>query len=200
MAGYNFSLDAAQRIVAAVKKSEQEARNLTGTPNPSRAPTGSFWAMLTGCDLTGTFWDWVAVVPDPGMLGAANSMGQGSMATSAMWQFADPHIAGFANAREINNYLGAQPGNVVQLAFLGYGQAQTNADGSIASGTITSATGQPGDTVGADNTSAYYVFSYGQPQTFNAVPLHDHRDNLNGGFAFSCYHPGTSLPQVPFAV
>lgn len=30
--------------------------------------------------------------------------------------------------------------------------------------------------------------------------IHDHRDNLNGGFAFAVYHPGTALPQQPFAV
>lgn len=30
--------------------------------------------------------------------------------------------------------------------------------------------------------------------------IHDHRDNANGGFAFAVYHPGTSLPQQPFAL
>lgn len=30
--------------------------------------------------------------------------------------------------------------------------------------------------------------------------VHDHRDNFNGGFAFACYHPGTSLPQMPWAI
>ena len=29
---------------------------------------------------------------------------------------------------------------------------------------------------------------------------HDHRDNYNGGFAFAVYHPGTKLPQMPWAV
>jgi hypothetical protein len=29
---------------------------------------------------------------------------------------------------------------------------------------------------------------------------HDHRDNFNGGFAFAVYHPGTSIPQMPWAV
>jgi hypothetical protein len=29
---------------------------------------------------------------------------------------------------------------------------------------------------------------------------HDHRDNFNGGFAFAVYHPGTSLPQMPWVV
>jgi hypothetical protein len=29
---------------------------------------------------------------------------------------------------------------------------------------------------------------------------HDHRDNFNGGFAFACYHPGTSIPGMPWAM
>ena len=29
---------------------------------------------------------------------------------------------------------------------------------------------------------------------------HDHRDNFNGGFAFAVYHPGTALPQQPWAL
>lgn len=28
---------------------------------------------------------------------------------------------------------------------------------------------------------------------------HDHRDNFNGGFAFAIYHPGTGIPQQPWA-
>lgn len=31
------------------------------------------------------------------------------------------------------------------------------------------------------------------------LPPHEHRDNLNGGFAFACYHPSTGLPQQPWA-
>jgi hypothetical protein len=31
--------------------------------------------------------------------------------------------------------------------------------------------------------------------------IHDHRDNVTGGgFAFAVYHPGTALPQQPWAV
>jgi len=30
--------------------------------------------------------------------------------------------------------------------------------------------------------------------------IHDHRDVLNGGFAFAVYHPGTALPQQPWAI
>ncbi|MEM8738089.1 MAG: hypothetical protein AAGG38_06375 [Planctomycetota bacterium] len=29
---------------------------------------------------------------------------------------------------------------------------------------------------------------------------HDHRDNFNGGYAWAVYHPGTSVPQMPWAI
>ena len=45
-----------------------------------------------------------------------------------------------------------------------------------------------------------YLFSYGAVVNKVQPWVHDHRDNFNGGFAFACYHPGTSLPQVPFSV
>lgn len=45
-----------------------------------------------------------------------------------------------------------------------------------------------------------YSFQYGQRQGDRMVPIHDHRDNFNGGFAFSCFHPGTALPQRPWAI
>lgn len=33
------------------------------------------------------------------------------------------------------------------------------------------------------------------------VPIHDHRDNVTGGgYCFSVMHPGTALPQQPWAI
>lgn len=46
-----------------------------------------------------------------------------------------------------------------------------------------------------------WCFTYDQPSTgYQFVPPHDHRDNFNGGFAFSVYHPGTAVPQMPWAL
>lgn len=45
-----------------------------------------------------------------------------------------------------------------------------------------------------------YVFNRQVNNPFADLPLHDHRDNTNGGFAFAVYHPGTSLPQKPWAL
>lgn len=47
------------------------------------------------------------------------------------------------------------------------------------------------------------VFGFFAPQPreqFQPIEPHDHRDIWNGGFAFSVYHPGTSLPQMPWAL
>ena len=41
-----------------------------------------------------------------------------------------------------------------------------------------------------------YVFQYATGEPDDGLPVHDHRDNFNGGFAFSVYHPGTSLPHA----
>jgi len=52
---------------------------------------------------------------------------------------------------------------------------------------------------GEDGSIPYYFFNYNNPPTVGVSP-HDHRDNLNGSFAFSVYHPGTDIPQVPWTI
>ena len=50
---------------------------------------------------------------------------------------------------------------------------------------------------------AYSQHYHSSPYDGGFVPgrgVHDHRDNNNGGLAFACYHPGTSLPQQPFVL
>ena len=46
MAGIKFTLDAAQQIVATVKKVRASSTDLTGTPNPSMPVGTSFWAAI----------------------------------------------------------------------------------------------------------------------------------------------------------
>jgi hypothetical protein len=45
-----------------------------------------------------------------------------------------------------------------------------------------------------------YTFSYGPAPEMAYLRPHDHRDNQHGGFAFAVYHPGTALPQQPWAI
>lgn len=73
-------------------------------------------------------------------------------------------------ARETNRTEGVPTYTVVRMDFAGY------------------------DAVGEPAFRFQYV---GLHDLYETVP-HDHRDNYNGGFAFSIYHPGTSLPQQPW--
>lgn len=45
-----------------------------------------------------------------------------------------------------------------------------------------------------------YMFDRPQADPWQGLPPHDHRDNYNGGFAFAVMHPGTALPQQPWAL
>lgn len=45
-----------------------------------------------------------------------------------------------------------------------------------------------------------FVFFYPKTQQDAGLPVHDHRDNLNGGFAFSVFAPGTAIPQHNYAL
>ncbi|MGC4033238.1 MAG: hypothetical protein QM754_16200 [Tepidisphaeraceae bacterium] len=45
-----------------------------------------------------------------------------------------------------------------------------------------------------------FTFQYETLDDRGPLPVHDHRDNFNGGFAFAVFHPGTALPQQPWAI
>jgi hypothetical protein len=85
------------------------------------------------------------------------------------WRITEPTFTGLEQAYEANGQRGLN-NIVVRLNFAGY-----NADG--------------------DPT---YVFIHNLEPVDNGLPIHDHRDNYNGGFAFAVYHPGTGLPQQKF--
>lgn len=87
------------------------------------------------------------------------------------WQGYDPMVTGELNAIEINGGLGCT-GDIVRL-FL----------------TDTDHDGMP-----------RYTFQLEKPDDRQPLRRHDHRDNENGGFAFACFHPGTALPQQPWAI
>jgi hypothetical protein len=208
MAGVNFTLDSAKRIAASVRKVEAMGGTTDGAANPARSPQIRFYAMLTGCELTGTFWDWVAVVPalplPSGTISTSiadpNQVNQYSIANS-MWNFQQPYVAGFVNAREANGTRDIPPGTVVELSLMGYAVPQTNS-ATGAAGTITQAGIDPGSVVSADGSIPFYVFCYNLPSQVPYLPIHDHRSNLpeHGGYSFSVYAPGTSLPQQNWSV
>lgn len=76
-------------------------------------------------------------------------------------------------AQEVNGSRNVPAGTIVRLSFVGY-----NAEGTPA-----------------------FIFQYQPSQVpANDLPIHDHRDNFNGGYAFAVYHPGTGLPQQKWAI
>jgi hypothetical protein len=190
-----FTLAAAQRIAAAVKEVETASQNTSGGANPARPLMTQFWAMITGsAGLWGTFFDWVAVVPNAAS--AATNQVSTTLAQSNLWKFQVPYVAGFGNAREANNNLQVPPGTVVQLTFIGYSVP----DGQILNtGTTINPNQLP--PVRPDGSVPMYVFNYCMQQPQAILPIHDHRDNVTGGgFAFAVYHPGTALPQQPWSI
>lgn len=75
-------------------------------------------------------------------------------------------------AREQNNNLAVPNLSIVTMRFAGYDP----------------------------NGNAAFVFLYLVDLKPPEFPPHDHRDNSQGGFAFAVYHPGTSVPQMPWAI
>jgi hypothetical protein len=170
MPGVAFTHDAAVRIANVVRKVERTPQNLGGERGRAAPQDTSFHAYLsTPGGYNGLFWSWVRVAPVDAPPTAADPF---TAEDVPLWQFADPIVSGYQNARESNNNRSIPTATVVKLEFVGYDKD-----------------GEP-----------LYVFNYGAAQQDAGLPIHDHRDNFNGGLAFATYHPGTALPQMPWSV
>lgn len=90
--------------------------------------------------------------------------------------------------------------NTLRFAFEGDGfyQAAIEVNGTrgIGMGTIVWMTFAGYDT----NEDPVFVFSHQIMDPNMPLTPHDHRDNNNGGFAFATFHPGTSIPQMPWGM
>ena len=91
----------------------------------------------------------------------------------------DHNVTGALTAHNVNG--GPVPiGQVVTLTFTGMiPTGETDDDGN-------------------EIEAPFYHFIHVSPPPHNFPHIHDHRDNYNGGFAFSVYHPGTTVPQMPW--
>lgn len=170
----SFTFAAAQQIVETVRLVQGRKTSKATPRNANDSREKSFWAFLSSPGgLSGLFWSWVRVQPvqkfnmptpnDPFTIDQ----------NIPLWEFTDPPVAGYQNARESSNNQQVVPGSVVKLEMIGEDKD-----------------GEP-----------VYVFQWQlPPQLFPVIPIHDHRDAFNGGFSFSCFHPGTALPQVPWAI
>lgn len=190
MSGVNFTLESAKRIVATVKRVEGMPQEMGGQRRPQHTPGTIFWAALTGCDTTGQWWDWIAVVPTANVGVSGNPW---SFTSASMWSMRQPWTVGHENAREVNGVRGIDAGTVVRMEFIGYAAPDPSGAMPLTAGTRT----DPNDTTLPDPSGAVpiYAFQYAMQPADPVLPLHDHRDQFNGGFAFAVYHPGTQLPQ-----
>lgn len=165
-----FTPSAARRIADAVKRVEAMPRHRSGDANPARQTEPSFWAMITGVDFSGLHYSFIRVTPS-----AATDKADFRIATGLAYTIAneDPEYGDVGYAREASGNKHVPTYTVTKLEFIGY-----DAEGLPA-----------------------YLFCCSPPIEPNAaIAPHDHRDNYTGGFAFAVYHPGTALPQQPWAV
>lgn len=170
MAGTNFTVEAAKRIAAVVRRVEQTPLNLRGDAAPTYTPDTSFWAYTSGCDITGKRYSWIKVVPVQGSDISAFTILQ----NDNLWTFADPTIAGTENACEVNGTRGIDPGTIVRLTFSGY-----NADGTP---------------------RYMFGYTPPAPDVSLIPHDHRDNAPNSGGFAFAVFHPGTALPQMNWGV
>ncbi len=168
----NFTPAAAEKIVEATRRVLNAPASTPTGRNAVAEPGTPFWAYLTSPGgINGLFWSWVRVVPVPQHQQPTVDQPV-TIDDVPLFQFSSPPVAGYQNAREVNGNRQVPAGSIVKMELIGY----------------------------AADKSPVYVFTYNVQPADSSLPIHDHRDNFNGGFAFSCYHPGTSLPQSPWGI
>ncbi|MCL2646019.1 MAG: hypothetical protein FWD61_03320 [Phycisphaerales bacterium] len=182
-----FDPNSAKRIIKTVQWVEQQPYNTPGQRQggpPERPP---IWARITGIfkrrpQIVSTDPDEIlpvdgmTITGDPIFYSWAAVTTDGEVARYGYTPNADPPMQGHASAFQVNatpnTYV--PPGVIVELHFAGNDNQ-----------------GQP-----------LYRFSWtGAEQNAGLIP-HDHRSNdpNYGGLSFSCYSPGTALPQMPWAI
>jgi hypothetical protein len=166
-----FTESATRRIAAAVRKVERSPQDLRGDRTTEYDTETEFWAILLGGDMAGRY-TFQPVRPDPSGLAIDGVIIVSDRGDELRWAFTDsPAFVGAA--REANANISVPTFKVVRMSFAGY-----------------DAGGSP-----------VFVFFYPPANTdAPGLPPHDHRDNFNGGFSFSTFHPGSSVPQMPWAL
>lgn len=173
--GVVFSEAAASRIADAVRKVESQPSSPVSSSRPA-TNEGSFWAMIENCNIDASRFSFVRVYPD-------NS-------TSSVPGGGTPDIL-----------VGKQRWKMVttgnELDYSHYSAFEANGSKQVPRGTIVKM-----DFAGYDaDSQPLFAFQYTAPAAEQyEVPIHDHRDNLDGGFALGTYHPGTGLPQQKWAL
>ncbi len=163
--GVVFTSDAVKRIRAAVLYVESRPQDRTGDRAPAGPVDQDCWGFITGCDASGQRYSFARVYPD-----ASSDSPDLILDNGMKFKLFDADPSHVWQAREVNDTRGISSGTIVKMSFAGY-------DGST-----------PPEPL--------FLFQYiAVPPQPDFTPIHDHRDNFNGGFAFAVYAPGTSLPQ-----
>lgn len=168
------------RLRAAVQWVEQQRRTRGAASTPAGPIEESFWAFITGM----TFEQVVSPSASPSVPLNLYSFVRVQPCTEAEadilvggttgYRLTDPVVGHIHAAVEVNGN-GTPVNTIVRMTFTGYRKID-------------------------DVTKAMYAFAYTPTVVQSFLPIHDHRDNANGGMSFSCYHPGTALPQQPWSI
>jgi hypothetical protein len=170
MAVANFELETGKPILAATRRVERIPTDKVGQRVNRPPPQNSFWALLVSPGGLNGLF-WSWVRIAPSPQ-LPTPTDPYTIQDVPVFVVSEPCATCWENAREANLNRQVPPGTIVRLEFIGFDRA-----------------GEPA-----------YAFNYGKALEPDDVPIHDHRDNFNGGFAFATYHPGMALPQQPFAV
>jgi hypothetical protein len=164
-----FNKDAMQRIAKAVRRVESMGNDRGSSRLPSGPDEQSFWAFIVGIDFADDGTNLYSFL----RVRPEHKDPDIRVEMRQGFSLVDPVIVYHSAAVEVNGT--PTPSNVaVRMQFTGYRDF----------------TGGERRAMFAFNFSPFYVQPY--------LPIHDHRDNNNGGFAFAIYHPGTGLPQMPW--
>src|SRR5256885_13005443 len=113
--GVTFTSAAAKRIAAVVRKVEGQPQDRRSDRTPSGPDEQSFFAWLSGCDLSGLRYSWARVAPD------MSSDTPDIILDNAMkWRLVgEPPVTGFHTAYEANSQRGLTD-RIVRLTFAGF--------------------------------------------------------------------------------
>jgi hypothetical protein len=167
-----FTKAASERIARAVRKVEGQGLDRGSTPLPAGPGEQPMWGYITGIDFgqDGLRPRYSFIRVNPCALDEADLKVDGRIGYRIVDDLHHRHAAIEVNGKQ------TPAGTVVQLAFTGYQEI----DGER---------------------RAAFGFAYAPTLLQRVLPAHDHRDNVTGGgFAFAVYHPGTGLPQQPWAL